>query len=230
MRHLNAQNVLFKFAPHACFQDAGPASAETSFGTAALTLAIGSQDLYTRGHGFRVAAYAERIARRIGLSAQDTDTVRIGGLLHDIGKLALSPQLMANTHANLSAAMRAEIHRHPDIGRAFLEALNVAPPIVDCVHYHHERLDGSGYPVGLEADRIPVGAQIISVADCFDALTTDRPYQRSKRPAQALAILKTLAGSALNAEMIRTFRRDVQENGLANAAAMPLHPGRFGVN
>ncbi len=229
MRHLKEQNLLFQSAPLACFQDACPAPAETSFGTA-LILAIGSQDLYTRGHGFRVAAYAERIARRIGLSAQDTDTVRIGGLLHDIGKLALSPKLMTNTRTDLSAAMRAEIHRHPDIGRAFLEALNVAPPIVDCVHYHHERLDGAGYPVGLDADRIPIGAQIISVADCFDALTTDRPYQRRKRPSQALAILDTLAGSALNTELIRTLNQDMQENGLADAAATALHPSRFGVN
>ncbi|MCU0538557.1 MAG: HD domain-containing protein [Desulfobacterales bacterium] len=229
MRQLKTQNLLIQPVPLASLQDAFPAPAETPLGTAALTFAIGCQDLYTRGHGFRVAAYAERIARRLGLSTQETDTVRIGGLLHDIGKLALSPRLMTNTRAELSAAMRAEIHRHPEIGRAFLEALNVAPPILDCVHYHHERLDGSGYPVGLDAARIPVGAQIISVADCFDALTTDRPYQRGKHPSQALAILETLAGSALSADLVRTLCREVRENGVA-AAAMPLHPGRFGVN
>jgi putative nucleotidyltransferase with HDIG domain len=195
-----------------------------------LLLAIGSQDNYTRGHGYRVAAYAERIARHIGLSEPDTDAVRIGGLLHDIGKIALNPQLMKNTGTHLSAAMRAEIHRHPEIGRDFLEGLDVLRPVVECVHYHHERLDGSGYPIGLTADRIPLGARIISVVDCFDALTTDRPYRRRTPPSQALVLLKDLAGSAFDTDLVRILSREVQENGLAQAAGRPLLASRFAVN
>ena len=102
--------------------------------------------LIPRGHGRRVAAYAERIARRIGLSAEETETLRIGGLLHDIGKIAFSPKLLTNTRTRLSASMRAEIRRHPEIGREILKVLNMAEPVIDCVHYHHERLDGTGYP------------------------------------------------------------------------------------
>jgi putative nucleotidyltransferase with HDIG domain len=195
-------------------QEFQQASTEAFCNLAALTLAMGSQDAYTLGHGRRVAAYAERIARRIGLSAAETETLRIGGLLHDIGKITFSPKLLTNTRARLSASMRAEIRRHPETGREFLEVLNMAEPVIDCVHYHHERLDGTGYPRGLKADQIPLGAKIISVADCFDALTTDRPYQRSKRPIDALQTMRHMVGRNLCPELTRVFSVDVRENGL----------------
>jgi len=86
--------------------------------------------------------------------------------------------------------------------------------VIDCVHYHHERLDGTGYPRGLKADQIPLGAKIISVADCFDALTTDRPYQRGKRPVDALQTMRHLVGRNLCPELTRVFSVDVRENGL----------------
>jgi putative nucleotidyltransferase with HDIG domain len=190
------------------------ASTEAFCNLAALTLALGSQDAYTQGHGRRVAAYAERIARRIGLSAEETENLRIGGLLHDIGKIAFSRKLLTNTQTRLSASMRAEIRRHPEIGGEFLKVLNMAQPVIDCVHYHHERLDGTGYPRGLKADQIPLGAKIISVADCFDALTTDRPYQRSKRPVDALQTINHLVGRNLCPELTRVFSVDIRENGL----------------
>jgi putative nucleotidyltransferase with HDIG domain len=196
---------------------------------AALTLAMGSQDVYTQGHGRRVAAYAERIARRIGLAAEEIEPLRIGGLLHDIGKIAFSPKLLTNTRTRLSASMRAEIRRHPEIGREFLKVLNMAEPVIDCVHYHHERVDGTGYPRGLKADQIPLGAKIISVADCFDALTTDRPYQRGKRPVDALQTLKHLVGRNLCPELTRVFSADVQENGPEQSLELDLQSVRFGL-
>lgn len=222
-------NLLLYPAIRAGFPDRRPACTETALGAAALTIFMESQDAYTREHGRRVAVYAERIARQLRLSGPDVEAVRFGGLLHDIGKIAFSPNLMTNTQTTLSAAMRAEIRRHPEIGRSILETLHVARPVIDCVHYHHERLDGSGYPCGLAADRIPLGAQIISVADCFDALTTDRPYQKGKRPAEALSILETLAGNALSAELIQAFCRELQANGGAGAADAHLHPSRTGL-
>jgi HD-GYP domain-containing protein (c-di-GMP phosphodiesterase class II) len=78
--------------------------------------------------------------------------------------------------------MRAEIRRHPEIGRELLKVLNMAEPVIDCVHYHHERLNGTGYPRGLKADQIPLGAKIISVADCFDAVTTTGPTKGVNAP------------------------------------------------
>jgi putative nucleotidyltransferase with HDIG domain len=210
-------------------QEFQQASTEAFCNLAALTLAMGSQDVYTQGHGRRVAAYAERIARRIGLSAEETETLRIGGLLHDIGKIAFSPKLLTNTRARLSASMRAEIRRHPEIGREFLKMLNMAEAVIDCVHYHHERMDGTGYPRGLKADQIPLGAKIISVADCFDALTTDRPYQRGKRPVDALQTLKHLVGRNLCPELTRVFSADVRENGPEQSLELDLQSARFGL-
>ena len=210
-------------------QELQQASTEAFCNLAALTLAMGSQDAYTQGHGRRVAAYAERIARRIGLSDGEIETLRIGGLLHDIGKIAFSPKLLTNTRARLSASMRAEIRRHPEIGREFLKMLNMVEPVIDCVYYHHERMDGTGYPRGLKADQIPLGARIISVADCFDALTTDRPYQRGKRPVDALQTLKHLVGRNLCPELTQVFSADVRENGPEQSLELNFQSARFGL-
>jgi len=180
----------------------------------ALRLALGSQDSYTQGHARRVAAYAERLALRIGLSAENAETISIGGLLHDIGKIAFSPKLLNNTEEHLSAAMRAEIRRHPEIGVHLLKALHVADAVIDGVRYHHERLDGSGYPYGLKAADIPLSAKIISVADCFDALTTDRSYQKGRRPAQALTMMEQMAGGIFSPELVRELVKDIRKNGV----------------
>jgi putative nucleotidyltransferase with HDIG domain len=181
---------------------------------AALSALLGFQDAYTRGHARRVAAYSRRIARRIGLSAETAETIRIGGLLHDIGKIAFSAELLNNTHEQLSEAMRAEIQRHPEIGGHFLKAINVSQPVIDCVRYHHERLDGSGYPFGLTAEDIPLTVRIVSVADCFDALTTDRSYQKKRITLEALAILESLGDETLPRELVTELIADVRANGL----------------
>jgi putative nucleotidyltransferase with HDIG domain len=181
---------------------------------AALSVALGAQDAYTRGHALRVAAYAERMAQRLGLSSENVETVRIGGLLHDIGKIAFSPSLINNTRGRLSEAMRDEIRRHPEIGGQFLKDIHVAEPVIDCVRYHHERLDGSGYPFGLSAADIPMGARIVSVADCFDALTTDRSYQRGRAAAEAVDILRGLGAEYLSPELVAELIAEVRENGL----------------
>jgi len=181
---------------------------------AALSIALGLQDAYTQGHARRVAAYAERIALRIGLSAENAETISIGGLLHDIGKIAFSPRLLNNAEEQLSAAMRTEIRRHPEIGVHLLKALHVADAVIDGVRYHHERLDGSGYPYGLKAADIPLSAKIISVADCFDALTTDRSYQKGRRPAQALTMMEQMAGGILSPELVKELVKDIRKNGV----------------
>jgi putative nucleotidyltransferase with HDIG domain len=177
-------------------------------------LAMEAQDSYTQGHGRRVAAYAERMARRIGLAGEEIETIRLGGLLHDIGKIAFSSKLLNNRNSRLSGGMRAEIRRHPVIGGDFLRAINVAEPVVDCVRFHHERLDGSGYPHALRSNQIPRPSAIVAVADCFDALTTNRTYQKGRSPAQAMSIMEHLAGAAFEPELIRALVEDVRENGL----------------
>jgi putative nucleotidyltransferase with HDIG domain len=185
----------------------------------AVALALGAQDPYTQGHGRRVADYAARIAARIGLGAEEQDLVRTGGLLHDIGKIGFSRKLLSNRNTRLTAGMRAEIRRHPEIGSALLKAIGVADPVVDCVRCHHERPDGSGYPFGLTAADIPRSAQIISVADCFDALTTDRPYQRGRQIEQALAIMGRMGPGVFPPALLGALVDEVRGNGATRHAS-----------
>ena len=190
--------------------------------------ALGSEDRYTQEHARRVALYAMRLSRRIGLSAKQTDQIGIGGLLHDVGKIGLSKRIFNNKTQQLGKEMREEMQQHPHVGATFLESVGILTPVLDYVHCHHERIDGSGYPRGLKADKIPLGAKIISVADCFDAITTDRPYQNRKNCRQAFHILRQLGGSSLDASLVETFIEEVEENGVipngkVNSCSTLLH-------
>ena len=183
----------------------------------AIDAALGSKDPYTQGHARRVALYAMRLARRIGLPVEDIGTIGIGGLLHDIGKMGLHPSILRNEEEQLCGEMREAMRRHPEIGVALLKGLDFIDPILDYVRLHHERMDGSGYPFGLKDDEIPLGVKIISVADCFDAITTDRPYQKHKTRDEAFAILLGMAGNRLCPELVNALIEDVRENGVIDA-------------
>ena len=154
-------------------------------------------DRYTQKHAWRVAVYARRLAERIGLNPTAVEKIRLGGLLHDIGKIGLSAAILNNTHDRLSDDMLAEVRLHPLMGAAVLSEFDMSAAVIEFVQYHHEKIDGSGYPFGLKDGQIPLGAKIISVADCFDAITTDRPYQQRKSRAEALAILHRISGTSL---------------------------------
>ena len=177
------------------------------------------KDRYTRKHAWRVAIYARRLAERIGLNGIDVENIWLGGLLHDIGKIGLSAKLLNNTHNQLSDDMLAEVQQHPLIGEAVLKGFDIAPTVIDFVRYHHEKMDGSGYPFGLQKNQIPLGARIIRVADCFDAITTDRPYQQRKSWIEAVAILRQISGTDLDPELVDTFIVDIKEKGLARNQA-----------
>ena len=181
----------------------------------AIAAALGIKDPYTQGHARRVAIYARRLATRIGLNPTEVEKIRIGGLLHDIGKIGLSEKVLNNTRNRLSADMLAEVRQHPQIGVAILKDFNFPKAVIDFVHFHHEKMDGSGYPHGLRSDQIPLGAKIIRVADCFDAITTDRPYQQRKSWIEAFAILHQISGTDLNSELVEAFMADIKDNGPA---------------
>lgn len=181
---------------------------------------LGLKDPYTREHARRVAIYAGRLAERIGLNATEVENIRLGGLLHDIGKIGLSTKVLNNTHKQLTDNMLAEVHQHPQRGVAILKEFDLPVAVIDIVRYHHENMDGSGYPFGLKSFQIPLGAKIIRVADCFDAITTDRPYQQRKSWIEALAILRQFSGTDLNPMLVGAFIADIKENGLA------LNPAR----
>jgi len=181
---------------------------------------LGLKDPYTRKHARRVAIYAGRLAERIGLNATEVENIRLGGLLHDVGKIALSTKVLNNTHKQLTDNMLAEVRQHPQRGVAILKEFDLPGAVIDIVRYHHENMDGSGYPFGLKSFQIPLSAKIIRVADCFDAITTDRPYQQRKSWIEALAILRQFSGTELNPMLVRAFIADIKENGLA------LNPAR----
>ncbi|MBW1734913.1 MAG: HD domain-containing protein [Deltaproteobacteria bacterium] len=179
----------------------------------AIAHALGARDRYTEGHAHRVSVYSERLARRIGLPEEEVERIRIGGVLHDIGKIGFSDLIFSKEDVRFNEAMVEEIHRHPAIGVNILKDLSFLGPVLDYVHYHHESLDGTGYPRGLKRDQIPLGAGIISVADCFDAITTDRPYHKGLGVEEAFDILRKIRGKNISPELVDAFIEEIRENG-----------------
>ncbi|MEJ2099101.1 MAG: HD-GYP domain-containing protein [Desulfobacterales bacterium] len=180
------------------------------------------KDPYTQSHARRVAIYAGHLAKRLGLPPDEVKNIRLGGLLHDIGKIGLSDRVFNNTNRQLSEDLLTEVQQHPQIGAALLKNFGFPSPIIDYVLYHHEKMDGSGYPLGLKSHQIPLGAKIIRVADCFDAITTDRPYQPHKDWMEAVAILRQISGTDLSPELVKAFIEDIKENRRMQNTARPF--------
>lgn len=145
---------------------------------AALANTIDGKEIYTRGHSTRVSQYAVEIGRQIGLKEEALADIRTGGLLHDIGYISV-PDYILSKPGTLSEQEFEEIKKHPGKGLKILEGIHQLRSILPAVMEHHERLDGSGYPLGLYGDQISLMGRIIAVADVFDALTTDRPYRKA---------------------------------------------------
>jgi len=179
-----------------------------------LSRALGEKDRYTQAHGHRVAQYAMRLARRLGFSPEAVRDVGIGGLFHDVGKLALSDRIFTNRKVRLSTDLKREVRCHPLIGAALLKGIDFLAPVVDLVLFHHEREDGQGYPFGLAGGEIPPGAKVVSIADCFDAVTTDRPYQKRKSIRTAFEILRQGCRRYFCEGYVETFIEEIEENGI----------------
>ncbi len=174
---------------------------------------LSERDPYTGLHAYRVSIYAQRLAKRRGVGAAEAEEIRIGGLLHDIGKIGFSDPTFNHEREGLTREMSEEIMWHPTMGRTLLEGLRVRGAVLDYVHLHHERVDGKGYPFGLGGNEIPLGALVISVADCFDAMITDRPYQKRKNITEAIQTLESIRGTVLCPELVDCFIEDIEENG-----------------
>jgi putative nucleotidyltransferase with HDIG domain len=151
------------------------ARANLSFATA-LVATLDARDRYTAGHSAAVAVYARDIADRMGLSEHDQDLAHLCGLVHDVGKIGLAAALLEKPGA-LSLEERRQMEQHSVIGERILRNVDDYGEIAAIVRHHHERVDGHGYPDQLVADRIPLLARIIAVADCYNAMTSDRPYR-----------------------------------------------------
>jgi putative nucleotidyltransferase with HDIG domain len=150
---------------------------------------IESCDRYTFGHCERVAAYAMAVAHSLGLSGEELTTVRIGAYLHDLGKVAVPSEIL-NKQGELTHEEIEIIRTHPVRGVELLAAIEFPWDIRPIIRWHHERYDGSGYPDGLSGDAIPVTAQIVGIADAYDALTTTRSYRQAVPAQDALAEMR----------------------------------------
>ncbi|MCX7861361.1 MAG: HD-GYP domain-containing protein, partial [Chloroflexus sp.] len=154
---------------------------------AALSGAIEARDSYTYGHSRQVTRYAVHLAMELGLSDAEIERIRYAGLLHDIGKIGVRDDVLLKA-GPLTAEELIQMRRHPRIGVRILEQIRGLRDVLPIIAAHHERVDGSGYPLGLRGDEIPLGARILAVADAFEALTADRAYRAAVDPEQALQI------------------------------------------
>lgn len=170
----------------------------------ALTQAIEARDPHTRGHAARVTALAYAVAHRLGWSEERLVTLRIGGALHDVGKLSVPLEILRKAGA-LTRNERAEIEEHPAAGARLVEQIELARPALPYVLHHHERWDGLGYPHRLAGSDIPVEARLLAVADAFDAMTSDRPYRRAISTAAALEEITTCSGSQFDPALAEAF-------------------------
>lgn len=171
----------------------------------ALAMAVDAKDQVTHGHIRRVQVYAVELARRLGVGEGDhLKAIEAAALLHDMGKLAI-PEHILNKPGKLTPAEFTKMKRHADIGADLLSSVRFPYPVVPIVRHHHENWNGSGYPSGLAATDIPLGARILSVVDCFDALTSDRPYRPKLSDEDAFAILQERRGNMYDPLVVDTF-------------------------
>ena len=183
-----------------------------------LTGAIEARDPYTRGHSARVTELAEALARRLGWSEERLEALRIGGPLHDVGKLAVSDAVLRKA-GRLEAHELAAIREHPKAGARLLLRVAALRDAIPYVLYHHERWDGKGYPSGRAGEQIPLEARVLAVADAFDAMTSDRPYRRALSHAEALAEVERCAGTQFDPAIASAFLELFAEAALPAAAA-----------
>jgi putative nucleotidyltransferase with HDIG domain len=162
-------------------------------------------DPYTHGHSRRVARYASLIARRMNLAPSQVRQIRLAAALHDVGKLH-TPREILDKPAQLTDTEFAVVKLHPGDGATMIASLIDDPELIAIVRHHHERLDGNGYPDRLAGSEIPLGARIISVADTFDAITSNRAYRQSRAHKVALDIMRNEAGAQLDPDAVRAFR------------------------
>ncbi|MDI6816136.1 MAG: diguanylate cyclase [Actinomycetota bacterium] len=174
-----------------------------------LALAVDARDSYTRLHSKGVSVLSKRLAIRLGLSIQQASRIEIAGLLHDVGKIGISDEIL-NKPGRLTEEEMLTIKNHSIISAQIIDSTSLKD-IVPAIRYHHERWDGNGYPDGLKNDDIPLEARIIALADTFDAMTTDRPYRKALPIADAVNEIKRCAGTQFDPELAAEFVLVIEE-------------------
>jgi HD-GYP domain-containing protein (c-di-GMP phosphodiesterase class II) len=180
--------------------------------------ALEARDPYLRGHSARVTSIAEGLARMLGWRGERLDALRLGGSLHDVGKIAVDANVLCKP-GPLTGEELTQIRTHPLAGARLIEDVEDFRPALPYVLYHHERWDGSGYPHGLAGEEIPIEARVLGVADAFDAMTSARSYRPALSVEQALAELQRCAGSQFDPDLAETFIEGWRTGDLAPAGS-----------
>jgi HD-GYP domain-containing protein (c-di-GMP phosphodiesterase class II) len=186
-----------------------------------LANALDARDRYTSGHSRRVSELSCAIGIAMELPPADLERIRIGALLHDIGKIGISDSVLQKA-GRLTDEEFAIVKQHPVIGRRILEGVHGFAPFLSAVELHHENWDGSGYPKGESGEKTPIDARIIHVADAYDAMTTDRSYRRGMAPERALQIIVEFAGIQFDPTIVKIFTSLPREVLMRNTAAFEL--------
>jgi diguanylate cyclase (GGDEF)-like protein/putative nucleotidyltransferase with HDIG domain len=184
----------------------------------ALSLAIEAKDHNTHDHLRRVQAYAMQLGHDLGLSEPELEALRAAALLHDIGKLAVPEQILAKP-GRLTAEEFEKMKIHPTVGAEILDRVRFPYPVTPIVRSHHEKWNGQGYPEGLRGDAIPMGARILSVVDCFDALTSERPYRRAMSADDAMKHVVSEAGTSFDPRVVTAIEKRYRELELASVSS-----------
>ena len=180
-------------------------------GVKTLVHALEAKDAYTSGHSARVSRYAVRTAVQLGYTGDPLEHIRLGGELHDIGKIGTREDIL-NKPGPLSPEEFQHIKEHTTLGEKILAPfLSESPMVLRIVRSHHERVDGGGFPDSLRSEAIPREARIVTVVDAFDAMTTTRAYRPSRTPVEAVRELRRCAGTHFDAEVVEAFLRAISE-------------------
>ncbi len=191
----------------------------------ALAQAIEAKDPYTHGHVARVRTYATRLARALDLPAEEVELVSKAAILHDVGKISVPDGILMKP-GTLTEEEFGVMKAHAENALHILKDIrSLSPRIIDMVLHHHERYDGGGYPHGMKGDQIPLGAQIIAVADTFDAMTSDRPYRQGFSAEEALRRMEQASGSQFNPQVLKVFF-NLFDFRVSKALTLPLQTGR----
>jgi putative nucleotidyltransferase with HDIG domain len=170
----------------------------------AFALAVEAKDEYTHGHSENVMKYAVMVAERMSLPPAKIEEIKYAGLLHDIGKIGVSEHIL-NKPAKLTPQEFNEIKKHPELGAKIIADVPFLKALVPLVLHHHEFFGGGGYPAGIAGKEIPLGARVLTVADAFEAMTSDRPYRKSMSQDVAVSILETQRGVQFDPDIVDVF-------------------------
>ncbi len=174
---------------------------------------IDAKDSYTAGHSVRVAEYAEKIARKLRLSEYDVEVLTNLANLHDIGKVQIDLSIL-NKPGKFDDADWVEMKKHPEVGYKIVKEIVFLKNYAEAILYHHEKIDGKGYPHGIKGDRIPLFAKILTVADAYDAMTSDRPYRQALTQKKAIKELEKCAGESFDRRISNIMIEIIKEESL----------------